>query len=113
MQDNYIRWVARNVARDSSTITMNTNTWYHVAISSIPDGDTAIFFNGTRVYFGNISKPDVSTSPIDFLGRADVGTSAEPAMLFNDFRFYKGISKYSPSSSSITPPPSMIYITYQ
>jgi hypothetical protein len=111
LQDNYIRWVARNTAYDTSTITMNTNTWYHAAISSIPNGDTAIFFNGTRVFFGNLSKPDVSTTPIDFLGRADAG--AEPSMLFNDFRFYKGISKYSPSSSSITPPPSMIFTTYQ
>ena len=111
LQDNYIRWVARNVAFDSSTITMNTNTWYHVAITSVPGGDTAIFFNGTRVYFGNISKPNASTDPIDFLGRSDAGVEA--AMLFNDFRFYKGVAKYSPLSSSITPPPSMIFTTYQ
>jgi hypothetical protein len=109
--NNTFRWTTRNVAYDSSPAsTINTNTWYHVAISATANGDTAIFFNGSRVFSGNLSAPNGPNTAIQLLGRSDASMGP---FLFNDFRLYKGVAKYSPLSSSITPPPSMIYTTYQ
>jgi hypothetical protein len=110
--NNTFRWITRGTAYDSSPAsTININNWYHLALTATANGDTAIFFNGSRVFSGNISAPNAANIAIQFLGRSDDATS--DGFLFNDFRVYKGISKYSPLSSSITPPPSMIYNTYQ
>lgn len=110
--NNTFRWITRGNANDSSPAsTITTNTWYHLAITATANGDTAIFFNGSRVFSGNISAPNAANTAIQFLGRSD--DASTDGFLFNDFRVYKGISKYSPLSSSITPPPSMIYNTYQ
>jgi len=110
--NNTFRWITRGNANDSSPAsTINTNTWYHLAITATANGDTAIFFNGSRVFSANISAPNAANTAIEFLGRSD--DASTDGFLFNDFRVYKGISKYSPLSSSITPPPSMIYNIYQ
>jgi hypothetical protein len=109
--NNTFRWTSRNVANDSSPFsTINTNTWYHLAITATANGDTAIFFNGSRVFSANISAPNGPNTAFQLLGRSDASMGP---VLFNDFRLYKGVAKYSPLSSSITPPPSMIFTTYQ
>lgn len=110
--NNTFRWISRNIAYDSSPAsTINTNTWYHLAITATANGDTAIFFNGSRVFSGNLSAPNGPNTAIQLLGRSD--DASTDGFLFNDFRLYKGVAKYSPLSSSITPPPSMIFTTYQ
>lgn len=92
----------------SSTINPSNNTWYHIAFTK-DAGHFRGYFNGTMVleYPTSASlyqSPDITTR---ILGFQKLNNEPYLNVLYQDFRVYNGVAKYT--GSSYTPPPSMIY----
>lgn len=106
-----IRYVSRDSVIFDVDVNPVPNTWNHLALVMNASNDLALFWNGTRVYQNlNLSNPLPPKTTIEFGGKdgSDAGT-----VVYQDYKIYKGAAKYSPDSSSISLPQSMIQLVYK
>lgn len=107
-----ISWGRNIVAWDATTtgITLNTNTWYHIAVSRT-SSVLKIFVNGSQYYSAsNTQAYDINNSTLAVGGRQSTSGSSTIGEFFNgyidDLRITKGIGRYTsnftaPSSSFV------------
>lgn len=86
---------ATNNAMDISNVSINDNTWFHLAITMdyISDISSTIIFyiNGANKYMFNFPYPDIVSRPYSYLGKSN--TLADPQFFGNidDFRTYNSV----------------------
>lgn len=82
---------------NSSGLTINTSTWYHVAISI--SGTTAYFFlNGASAGSATVSLSGYTSTTLLSIANNSAGTNASQACYISNLRLLKGTSLYGPGS---------------
>jgi hypothetical protein len=94
----------------SSPLAPSNNTWYHISFTKSATHFRG-YFDGTKVLevATSASLNDSPTFTTRVLGFQKLDDEPYLDVLYQDFRVYNGVAKYT--GSSYTPPPSMIFET--
>ena len=97
---------------NSSNFTVNSGSFYHFALTK-ESNTIRLYWSGSKV--GEVTDArigNMNASPTTFtrvFGEQTLGDSTSTNLHFQDFRYYKGVAKYT--GASYTPPDSMIIQT--
>jgi hypothetical protein len=91
----------------STPSTLNTNTWYHIAVTRDSGGTMTVFVNGTRSPTGTaLTTADFKT--VKYLGTLNPSDSYPVIGGMSNARLVVGSNVYNPASSTITVPTSAL-----
>jgi hypothetical protein len=99
-----------SVTQYTSSVSLNTGQWYHLAVARDASNNFAIWVNGARVYSGTstVSFNNVNSDPLT-IGRRTNGSANSPNWMngyISNGRVVIGSNVYDPTQSTITVPTS-------